>query len=42
MLRKENQNTRFDHLYGVKRKGCKRAAEKLKQQIKAKAATLKQ
>ena len=41
MLRKESQKTRLDHLYRVKRKGYKRAAEKLKQRIKAKAATLK-
>ena len=36
-----SQKTRLDHLYWVKRKGYKRAAEELKQQIKAKAATLK-
>ena len=41
MLRKESQKTRLDHLYRVKRKGYKRAAEELKQRIKAKAATLK-
>ena len=41
MLRKESQSTRLDHLYRVKRKGYKRAAEELKQRIKAKAATLK-
>ena len=41
MLRKESQKTRLDHLYGVKRKGYKRAAEELKQRIKAKAATLR-
>ena len=33
--------TRLDHLYRVKRKGCKIGAEELKQRIKAKAATLK-
>ena len=33
--------TRLDHMYRVKRKGYKRAAENLKQWIKAKAATLK-
>ena len=41
MLRKESQKTRLDHLYGVKRKGYKRAAEELKQRIKTKVATLK-
>ena len=41
MLRKESQKARLDHLYQVKRKGYKRAAEELKQRIKAKAATLK-
>ena len=41
MLRKESQSTRLDHLYRVKRKGYKRAAEELKQRIKAKAATLR-
>ena len=41
MLRKESQKTRLDHLYRIKRKGYKRAAEELKQRIKAKAATLK-
>ena len=41
MLRKQSQKTRLDHLYRVKRKGYKRAAEELKQRIKAKAATLK-
>ena len=41
MLRKESQKTRLDHLYQVKRKGYKIAAEELKQRIKAKAATLK-
>ena len=40
MLRKESQSTRLDHLYRVKRKGYKRAAEEFKQWIKAKAATL--
>ena len=32
---------RLDHLYRVKRKGYKRAAEELKQRIKAKATTTK-
>ena len=32
----------FDHLYRVKKKGYKRAAKELEQQIKAKAATLQQ
>ena len=41
MLRKENQKTRLDHLCRIKIKGYKRAAEELKQWIKAKAATLK-
>ena len=43
MLRKESQKTRLDHLkdHRFKRKGYKRAAEELKQQMKAKAATLK-
>ena len=41
MLRKESQSTRLDHLYRVKRKGYKRAAEEPKQRTKAKAATLK-
>ena len=41
MLRKESQKTRLDNLYRVKRKSYKRAAKELKQQIKAKAATLK-
>ena len=41
MLRKESEKTKLDHLYRVKRKGYKRAAEELKQWIKAKAATLK-
>ena len=41
MLRKESQKIRLDHLYRIKRKGYKRAAEELKQRIKAKAATLK-
>ena len=41
-MRKKSQKTRLDHLYQVKRKGYKRAAEKLKQRIKEKAATLKQ
>ena len=41
MLRKESQKIRFDHLYRVKRKERKRAAEELNQQTKAKAATLK-
>ena len=41
MLRKESQKTRLDHLYRVKRKGYKRAAEEPKQRTKAKAATLK-
>ena len=40
ILRKESQKTSLDHLYRVKRKGYKRAAEELKQRIKAKAATL--
>ena len=40
-LRQESQKTRLDQLYRVKRKGSKRAAEELKQMIKAKAATLK-
>ena len=42
MLRKESQKTRLDHLYRVKEKGYKRAAEELKQRIKAKAVALKQ
>ena len=41
MLRKESRKTRLDHLYRVKRKGNKRAADEPKQRIKAKAATLK-
>ena len=41
MLRKESQKARLDHLYRVRRKGYKRAAEELKQRIKAKVATLK-
>ena len=43
MLRKESQITKLDieSLYRVKRKGYNRAAEGLKQRIKAKAATLK-
>ena len=41
ILRKESQKTRLDHLYRVKRKKYKRAAEELKQRIKAKAVTLK-
>ena len=41
MLKKESQKTRLDHLYRIKRKGYKRAAEENKQRIKAKAATLK-
>ena len=41
MLRKQSQKTRLGHLYWVKRKGYKRAAEELKQRIKGKAATLK-
>ena len=43
MLRKESQKTKLDHLedHRFKRKGYKRAAEELKQRIKAKAATLK-
>ena len=41
MLRKESQKTRLKHFYRANRKGCKRAAEELKQQIRAKAATLK-
>ena len=41
MLRKESQKTRLDHLHKVKRKRYKRAAEKLKERIKAKAATLR-
>ena len=41
MLRKDSQKTSLDHLYRVKRKGYKRAAEELKQRIKAKAASLK-
>ena len=40
MLRKKSQKTRLDNLYRVKRKGYKRAAEDLKQWIKAKATTL--
>ena len=40
MLRKESQKTRLDHLYRVKRR-VKKAAEELKQWIKAKAAFLK-
>ena len=42
MLRKESQKVRLDHLYRVKKTGYKRAAEELKQQIKAKDATLGQ
>ena len=38
---KGSQKRRLDHLYRVKRKGYKGAAEELKQQIKANAATLK-
>ena len=41
MLKKESQKTRLDHLYRIKRKGYKRAAEENEQRIKAKAATLK-
>ena len=41
MLRKESQKTRLDHLYRVKKKVYKTAAEELKQPIKAKAAILK-
>ena len=41
MLRKESQKTRLDHLYRVKWKRYKRAAEELKQRIQAKAVTLK-
>ena len=41
MLRKESQKTRLDHLYRVKEKGYKRAAEELKERIKAKAGSLK-
>ena len=41
MLRKESRKTKLDHLHRVKKKAYKRAAEELKQQIKAKAATLK-
>ena len=37
-MRKKSQETRLDHLYQVKRKEYKRATDKLKQQIKAKAA----
>ena len=40
-LRKKSQMTRLDYLYWIKTKGYKRAAEKVKQRIKAKAATLK-
>ena len=40
MLRKKSQKTRLDDLYQAKIKRYKRAAEKLKQQIK-KAATIK-
>ena len=40
ILRKKSQKTRLDNLYQVKRKGYKKAAEKLKQRIKEKAATL--
>ena len=42
MLRNESQKVRLDHLYRVKKTGYKRAAEELKQQIKAKDATLGQ
>ena len=42
MLRKESQKVRLDHLYRVKKTGYKRTAEELKQQIKAKDATLGQ
>ena len=42
MSRKESQKTRLDHLYQIKRKMYKRAAEELIQRIKAKAATIKQ
>ena len=42
MLGKESQKTRLDHLYRIKGKGYKRAAEELKQRIKAKPVTLKQ
>ena len=41
-LRKRSQKKRLDQLHRVKKKGYDRAAEKLKQQIKATAATLKQ
>ena len=41
MLIKESRKTKLDHLHRVKKKAYKRAAEELKQQIKAKAATLK-
>ena len=41
MLRKKSQKTRLNDLYQVKRKRYKRAAEKLKQQIETKAATIK-
>ena len=41
MLRKESQKTRLNHLYWVRRKEYERAAADLKQQIKAKTATLK-
>ena len=38
---KKSQKTRLGHLYQVKRKGYKRADEKLKKRIKAIAATFK-
>ena len=43
MSRKESQKTRLDHLqdHQVEKKGYKRAAEELKQRIKANGATLK-
>ena len=41
MLKKESQKTRLDNLRRGKSKGYKRAAEELKERIKAKAATLK-
>ena len=41
MLKKESQMTRLDYLRRGKSKGYKRAAEELKERIKAKAATLK-
>ena len=34
-LRKESQKARLDHLHQVKGKGYKRAAEELKQRVKA-------